>query len=91
MPVAAGVRAKPIAPRSFANASSGSCGSNGMGADSAGVSSRSPMSWSTNCPHTHPHCETSFSENRFWPASLKTRLLMYRGDGPATILLTPSA
>jgi hypothetical protein len=34
---------------------------------------------------------TPFSENRFCPTSLKTRLLTYRGDGPETIFPTPSA
>jgi hypothetical protein len=33
----------------------------------------------------------SFSEKRFCPTSLKTRLLMHRGDGPETIFPIPSA
>jgi len=70
---AAGVRAKSIVPRSFWNRSSGSVLSNGIGALSAGVSSRSPNVWSRNCPQSQPHCVTPFSEKMFWPTSLKTR------------------
>jgi hypothetical protein len=49
------------------------------------------MSWSMNWPHAQPHCEMLFSEKRFWPTSLKMRLLTYRGDGPETIWAIPSA
>ena len=58
------------------NRSSGSFAENGMGAFSPGVSFRRPKLWSRNWPHTQPHCETPFSEKRFWPTSLKMRLLM---------------
>ena len=80
-----------MTPKSFVNCSSGSLASNAIGACSAGASSRSPKSWSMNCPQTHPHCEMPFSEKRFWPTSLKIRLLTYRVRGPAAICATPSA
>ena len=65
VPVAAGVREKSSAPVSLAKDSSGSVRENAIGSDSPGVSSRSPRSWSRNCPHAHPHCDTLFSEKRF--------------------------
>jgi hypothetical protein len=83
VPGAAGVLESAIDPEPFWNPSSLSLKSNVMLASSAGRSSRRPMSWSMNWPHAQPHCEMSFSEKRFWPASLKTRLLTDRGDGPA--------
>ena len=91
MPGAAGVREKPIRPRSSVKRSSGSAVVKAIGASSPGPSSASPMSWSTNCAQAQPHWVTSFSEKRFWPRSLKIRLLTYRGDGPATIDEMPSA
>ena len=44
-----------------------------------------------NWPHAQAHCVTPFSENRFWPTSLKTRSLTYRPGGPPTMAATPSA
>ncbi len=44
-----------------------------------------------NWPQTNPHCETLFSEKRFWDLSLKMRLLTYRVFGPVTGFATPSA
>jgi hypothetical protein len=91
VPGAARVREKSIRPRSFLNRSSGSFESKGIGVFSPGFSLRSPKVWSRNWPQTQPHCETSFSEKRFCPRSLKMRLLMYRAEGSAYIFLIPSA
>ena len=91
VPGAAGVRANSIWPTSLVKLSSGSFWSNGIGVCSAGVSSRRPMSWSMNWPHAQPHCEIPFSEKRFWPLSLKIRLLIALGDGPACMAAIPSA
>jgi hypothetical protein len=91
VPGAAGVRQKLMPPRSSANASNGSARSNAIGVGSPRVSSRRSTSWSRNWPHTQPHCVTSFSEKRFWPTSLKIRLLTYRAGGAAAMLEIPSA
>jgi hypothetical protein len=92
VPGAAGVRTNSMPSKSLRKPSSGSSGAKLIGRFSPPSSSRRPMLWSMNCPHVQPHWETPFSENRFCPVSLKTRLLTNRdGIVDSTCLLMPSA
>src|SRR5689334_13887959 len=71
VPGAATERLNGMLPSVFRNDSIGSVELNGMFA-AVPASSRWPMLWSTNWPHTLPHWVTPRSENTLMWMSLKT-------------------
>jgi hypothetical protein len=91
VPGAAGVRVKPMFPKSLRNVSNGSFALKVSGELSPLAVARSPNVWSKNWPQVKPHWLTRFSENRFWLVSLKMRLLVNRGETPLTCWPRPSA
>ena len=88
-PGAAFDRENGILPMLSTNDSIGSLGNGRLSTSPA--SSRWPMSWSMNWPHTAPQRLTPRWEKMFWLPSLKMRLLIIRLSGPGIMAPMPSS